>query len=36
VNASADRAVVDGAIGMAWTAIDVATGPERDRLLGTG
>jgi amidohydrolase len=33
VNASADRAVVEGALAMAWTAIDVATGPLRDRLL---
>jgi amidohydrolase len=33
VNASADRAVVEGATAMAWTAIDVATGPLRDRLL---
>jgi len=35
INASADRAVVDGALGMAWTAIDVATGPLSDRLLRT-
>jgi amidohydrolase len=34
VNASADRAVVDGAIGMAWTTIDIAQGSERQRLLG--
>jgi amidohydrolase len=34
VNASADRAVLEGALGMAWTAIDVATGPLRARLLG--
>jgi amidohydrolase len=33
VNASADRAVLEGALGMAWTAIDVATGPLRERLL---
>jgi hypothetical protein len=33
INASADRAVVEGALGMAWTVIDVATGAERDRLL---
>jgi amidohydrolase len=33
INASADRAVLEGALGMAWTVIDVATGPERDRLL---
>jgi amidohydrolase len=33
VNASADRAVVEGALAMAWTAIDLATGPLRDRLL---
>ena len=36
VNASADRAVVEGALGMAWTAIDVATGAMRDRLLARG
>jgi metal-dependent amidase/aminoacylase/carboxypeptidase family protein len=30
----ADRAVIDGAIGMAWTAIDAATDPViRERLL---
>ena len=33
INASADRAVLEGALGMAWTAIDIATGPARDRLL---
>ncbi|MCZ7535311.1 MAG: amidohydrolase [Acidimicrobiia bacterium] len=33
VGASADSAVVDGAVAMAWTAIDAATGPQRDRLL---
>ena len=33
INASADRAVLEGALGMAWTAIDVATGPLRERLL---
>jgi amidohydrolase len=33
VNASADRAVLDGAVALAWTAIDVARGPVRDRLL---
>jgi amidohydrolase len=33
INASADRAVTEGALAMAWTAIDVATGPLRDRLL---
>jgi amidohydrolase len=33
INASADRAVREGALGLAWTAIDVATGPVRDRLL---
>ncbi len=32
--ASADRAVVDGAVAMAWTAIDAVRGPERARLLG--
>ena len=30
VNASADRAVLEGALAMAWTAIDLATGPLRD------
>jgi amidohydrolase len=33
VNASADRAVREGAIGLAWTAIDAARGPLRERLL---
>lgn len=33
VSASADRAVLEGALAMAWTAIDAATGPLRDRLL---
>jgi len=33
VNASADRAVVEGATAMAWTVIDLATGPLRGRLL---
>jgi len=33
VNASADRAVLEGALALAWTAIDVATGPLRTRLL---
>jgi len=34
---SADRAVCDGALAMAWTAIDLAgEGPLRDRLLSTG
>jgi amidohydrolase len=33
VNASADQAVAEGALGMAWTAIDIATGPLRERLL---
>ena len=33
INASADRAVVEGALAMAWTSIDLATGPLRDRLL---
>ncbi len=33
----ADRAVLDGAIGMAWTAIDAATDPAiRERLLASG
>ena len=34
INASADRAVVEGALAMAWTAIDLATGPLRERLAG--
>jgi len=33
INSSADRAVVEGALAMAWTVIDAATGPLRDRLL---
>ena len=34
VTDSADKAILDGAIAMAWTAIDAATKPElRDRLL---
>jgi hypothetical protein len=33
VNASADRAVLEGSLAMAWTAIDLARGPLRDRLL---
>jgi amidohydrolase len=33
VNASADRAVLEGALALAWTAIDVATGPLRARLM---
>jgi amidohydrolase len=33
INASADRAVVDGAVGLAWSAIDCATSPRRERLL---
>ena len=33
VNASADRAVTEGALAMAWTVVDAATGPLRDRLL---
>ncbi len=32
VNASADRAVLEGALAMAWTAIDLANGPLRARL----
>jgi hypothetical protein len=34
INASADRAVLEGALAMAWTAIDLATGPLRTRLVG--
>jgi amidohydrolase len=33
VNASADRAVLEGALALAWTAIDLATGPLRSRLV---
>lgn len=33
VNASADRAVLEGALALAWTAIDAATGAVRDRLV---
>jgi hypothetical protein len=37
VRPAADRAVVDGAIAMAWTAIDAALDAAlRDRLLGGG
>ncbi len=36
INASADRAVTEGALAMAWTVIDAASGPLRDRLLRTG
>jgi amidohydrolase len=32
INASADRAVLEGALAMAWTAIDIANGPLRARL----
>ena len=34
VGPSAEQAVLDGALGMAWTAIDAASDPDlRDRLL---
>jgi metal-dependent amidase/aminoacylase/carboxypeptidase family protein len=33
INDSADRAVTEGALGMAWTVVDIATGPLRDRLM---
>jgi amidohydrolase len=33
VNASADRAVLEGSLALAWTAIDIATGPARERLV---
>ncbi len=33
VGQSAERAVLDGAVAMAWTTIDAAVGPERERLL---
>jgi amidohydrolase len=34
INASADRAVLEGSLAMAWTTIDLATGPLRTRLAG--
>jgi amidohydrolase len=34
VNPSADRAVLEGALALAWTAIDLATSPMRSRLIG--
>ncbi len=34
INASADRAVLEGSLALAWTAIDIANGPARARLLG--
>jgi amidohydrolase len=37
VKPAADRAVFDGAVAMAWTAIDLATNPRlRNRMLGKG
>lgn len=36
INVSADRVVAEGALAMAWTVIDAATGPLRDRLLASG
>ncbi len=34
ITEAADRAVIDGAVAMAWTAIDIATDPQlRDRLI---
>ena len=36
VNASADQAVRDGALGMALTAISAANGPMRDKLIARG
>jgi amidohydrolase len=33
INASADRAVLEGSLALAWSAIDIATGSVRDRLL---
>jgi amidohydrolase len=35
VNASADRAVLEGSLALAWTAIDLATSPMRERLTVT-
>jgi metal-dependent amidase/aminoacylase/carboxypeptidase family protein len=34
INTSADRAVLEGSLALAWTAIDIANGPARARLLG--
>jgi amidohydrolase len=37
VTAAADKAVLDGAVAMAWTAIDMASDPRvRDRLMASG
>jgi len=36
INESADRAVLEGALALAWTAIDVASGPLRKRLASRG
>jgi len=36
INASADRAVLEAALAMAWTAIDIANGPLRARLQRAG
>jgi len=36
VTASAERAIEDGAVAMAWTAIDAALGSTRERLLRVG
>ena len=36
VNESADRAVLEGSLAMAWSAIDIATGPLHDRLIARG
>jgi flagellar hook-basal body complex protein FliE len=36
ITADADKALVDGAMAMAWTCIDMATMPEvRDRLIAS-
>jgi metal-dependent amidase/aminoacylase/carboxypeptidase family protein len=34
ITAAADQAVVDGAVSLAWTAIDAAAPEHRERLLG--
>jgi hypothetical protein len=36
VTASAERAIEDGVVAMAWTAIDAAPGSTRERLLRVG
>ena len=35
INASADRAVLEGSLALAWTAIDLANGALRERLVAS-